>query len=48
MMEFFSLLTKNSEYEKIMKSKYGINKILKSIPENSYPIKCKNGIFLGK
>ena len=47
MMEFLSIFTKNSNYEKIMQSKYNTNKILSSIPDNSYPIKCENGIFLG-
>ena len=46
-MEFLSIFTKNSNYEKIMQSKYNTNKILSSIPDNSYPIKCENGIFLG-
>jgi len=31
-----------------LKSKYHKNNKLEKIPENSYPIKCLNGIFLGK
>ena len=31
-----------------LKSKYKKNKKIEKIPNNSYPIKCLNGIFLGK
>ena len=41
------ILSETNEYDGIKKT-YKKNNKLENIPDNSYPVKCLNGIFLGK
>ena len=47
-MELFQFLTNEPKEFLDIKNKYNKNNKLQSIPKNSYPVKCHNGIFVGK
>ena len=47
-MKLLSYFTSKPDNISSLKSKYKKNNKLEKIPDNRYPIKCLNGIFLGK